>query len=61
MLMAAYCMEPDLFLYNRKADFFSAKDYKTRDNVIETIVDSDMGLCPESKTDIKMSEGWGGG
>ena len=47
-------------LVQQDGRFFSAKDYKTRDNVTETIVDSDMGLCPESKTDMKMSEGGGG-
>ena len=44
--------------------FFSAEDYKTRDNVTETIVDDDMCLGPGggeksptlvSNTDVKMS------
>ena len=45
------------------ADFFSSDDdYKTRDNITETIVDSDDCLDPISKTDIIMSgEGGRGG
>ena len=46
-------------LVQQDGRFFSAENYKTRDNVIETIVDSDMGLGPASKTYIKMSEGGG--
>ena len=47
-------------LVQQDGRFLSAEDYKTRDNVTETTVDSNNCLDPVSKTDVKMS-GEGGG